>query len=120
MCVSLLRALSRDFNPKLDYPPTMLYKYGSDYALHAQGIYYRYSLSDDFVTCNREIWLPSLSKKDKRGRKSEDTRDWKSRAEVFAKHSRNNERWCKSEYAWEADAWSDVFRPMRDDDCLEM
>ena len=27
----------------------------------------------------------------------------------------DNARWNKSEYGWEADAWSDVFGQMRDD-----
>ena len=46
--------------------------------------------------------------------------DREARADTFAKHSRNNETWYKSGYAWEADAWSDVLRPMRDDPCIAM
>lgn len=95
----------------------MLQNFGKDYALHAQGIYYRRRFSENLVMCNRKVWTPSLSEN---GIESLATPDRESRAETFANHSRNNETWYKSEYAWEADAWSDVFRPMRDDPCLAM
>lgn len=95
----------------------MLQNFGKDYALHAQGIYYRRYFSEKFVLCNRKGWKPSLS-----GIKMEYSAapDREARADTFAKHSRNNETWYKSEYAWEADAWSDVLRPMRDDPCIAM
>jgi len=34
---------------------------------------------------------------------------------VLLRHNLNNARWKKSEYAWEADAWNDVFGQMRND-----
>ncbi|KAJ4045974.1 hypothetical protein NW761_007987 [Fusarium oxysporum] len=36
----------------------------------------------------------------------------------MVKHILQNEKWAKSEYAWEADAWKDVFGMMRDDPVL--
>jgi hypothetical protein len=54
--------------------------------------------------------------------------DWNSRAEerrrerarVVEKHMIDNETFHKSEYAWEADAWSDLFGHMREDNQLAM
>jgi hypothetical protein len=96
----------------------MLSSYGKDYALHARGIYYRNSFSEDLVIFTRKVWTPSLSKSDS---KSPEILDQQTRARTFANHSKDNEKWCrKSEYAWDADARSDVFRPLRDDPCLAM
>lgn len=95
----------------------MLQNFGKDYALQVQGIYYRNRFSGDLVTSNRQVWVPALSVNEL---KSRATLPRQARAEVFARHSRNNETWHKSEHAWEADAWSDVFRLMRDDPCLAM
>lgn len=92
----------------------MLDRYGKEYALHAQGIYYRDRFSPDLVTCNRKVWIPSIYDDE------EQCPDRWKRAKVLADHAKNNEDWAKSEYAWEADAWSDIFRPMRDDHCLEV
>jgi hypothetical protein len=45
--------------------------------------------------------------------------EWRrTRARRFLKHTLDNERWKKAEYAWEADAWTDVFGLMRDDPLL--
>lgn len=85
--------------------------------MNARGIYYRGSFSEDLVVCTRKVWTPSLSKSDGQ---SPEILDHQTRARTLANHSKDNEKWCKSEYAWEADAWSDVFRPMRDDPCLAM
>lgn len=103
----------------MEYPPSMLNIFGKDYSLHSRGIYYREKFSsDDLIATNRKIWLPSLSQTDAWELPGIEKRS--SRANIFAMHSRNNEEWCKSEYAWEADAWSDIFKPMRDDPCLAM
>ncbi|KIX09219.1 uncharacterized protein Z518_00298 [Rhinocladiella mackenziei CBS 650.93] len=104
-----------DFDPKMVYSPFMLSKYGKDYALHARGIYYRDSFSEDMVVFDRKVWTPSLPESESR---SPEMLEQQIRARSFAYHSKDNERWCKSEYAWEADAWSDVFRHLRDDLCL--
>lgn len=98
------------------YPPSMIDSYGKDYVLNAQGIFYHDSYSQALVTGNRKVWVPSL----------EDV-DWEAdseigrrgRAQTVAKHSKENERRHKSEYAWEADAWSDVFGTMRNDVYVE-
>ncbi|KAH1524301.1 hypothetical protein KXX29_003248 [Aspergillus fumigatus] len=95
--------------------PRMIEQFGADWGLNARGIYYRHFYSPGWVTSDHELWLPSL-----------DGIDWNhfsessrlSRAEAFLKHVLNNERWKKSEYAWEADAWSDVFGQMKNDPVL--
>jgi hypothetical protein len=109
---------SRDFDPQMHYPPSVLYLHGADYELQAQGIYYRQDYSEDLVLCDRKVWTPSLPEEEEQ--ETPEMVDQQTRARIFAEHSKNNEKWCKSEYAWEADAWSDVFRPMRDDPCLAM
>jgi len=83
--------------------------------LNARGIYYRHHYSPRLVTMGRKIWVPTL-----------ENTDWdepgeigrRKRARVIAEHNLNNETWNKSEYAWEADAWSDVFGEMRNDPVL--
>jgi hypothetical protein len=99
------------------YPPNMIDRYGKDYAQNAQGIYYHHWYNSKFVTCDRRVWVPSLDGIDWNEPCEADRR---RRARIFAKHARNNEKWNKSEYAWEADAWSDVFSQMRDDPYLAM
>jgi len=69
------------------------------------------------VVCNRKVWAPSLPEDEP---ETPEIRERKARAQIFATHAKNNESWCKSEYSWEADAWSDVFGPIRDDPCLAM
>lgn len=98
----------------------MLSAYGKDYAMHARGIYYRDFMSDNFtnlVPDTHRVWEPTLPEVDSN---SPDLHDLQDRAEIFATKCQRNENWCKSEFAWEADAWSDVFRDMRDNPCLEM
>jgi hypothetical protein len=97
------------------YPPSMIDHWGKDYALNAQGIYYRNYYSPKWVTCDRSVWTPSLTDVNWE-EPSEVSR--RQRARVLMEHSINNETWNKSEYAWEADAWSDVFGDMRNDPCL--
>jgi hypothetical protein len=110
--------LNRDFDPNSPYPPGLISSYGEDYKLNCRGIYYRREFSIDKVVANRKVWVPSLP-----APKLKDTpenRERLLRAHIFAESSRNNESWCKSEYAWEADAWSQVFGKMREDHCLAM
>ncbi|KAH8777841.1 hypothetical protein F5883DRAFT_696769 [Diaporthe sp. PMI_573] len=62
------------------------------------------------------------------GSNARDGLDWddefeesrRTRARSFLKHALDNEKWNKSEYAWEADAWNDVFSLMRDDPALSV
>lgn len=95
----------------------MIRSWGKDYALNAQGIYYHNDYSPDLVTCDRTVWTPSLTGIDW---EQPDEVPRRLRARVLVEHNINNEAWNKSEYAWEADAWSDVFGDMRNDPCLTM
>ncbi|KAG2026542.1 hypothetical protein GB937_001322 [Aspergillus fischeri] len=95
--------------------PRMIEQFGADWGLNARGIYYRHFYSPGWVTSDHELWLPSLDGIDWNNF-SESSR--RSRAETFLKHVLNNERWKKSEYAWEADAWTDVFGQMKNDPVL--
>ncbi|GFF96763.1 hypothetical protein IFM47457_11049 [Aspergillus lentulus] len=96
-------------------PPRMIEQYGADWGLNARGIYYRHYYSPGWVTSDHDLWLPSLDGIDW-NHFSESSR--RSRAETFLRHVLNNERWKKSEYAWEADAWTDVFGQMKNDPVL--
>jgi hypothetical protein len=110
--------LSRDFDPKMCYPPWIISNYGEDYKLNCRGIYYRREFSTDNVLANRKVWIPSLPATTLKN--TPENHERLSRARIFAESSRNNESWCKSEYAWEADAWSQAFGKMREDHCLAM
>lgn len=98
-------------------PPSLIDRFGDDWGMNARGIYYRHHYSPGWVTADHSLWLPSL-----------DGIDWnddveksrRCRAKSFLKHALDNEKWNKSEYAWEADAWTDVFGPMRDDPALSV
>jgi len=95
----------------------MIDHFGKDYALNARGIYYRNHYSPEWVTSDRKVWIPTF-----RGVDWEEPAEAyrRKRARVLMEHNINNETRNKSEYAWEADAWSDVFNDMRNDPCLEM
>jgi hypothetical protein len=95
----------------------MLDAYGKDYALNARGIYYRDFFLSRLVTVGREVWVPTVKRTNWDDPSEEERRQ---RARGFARHNLNNESRHKSEYAWEADAWADVFGTMRNDPCLEM
>ncbi|KAK2604093.1 hypothetical protein N8I77_007051 [Diaporthe amygdali] len=96
-------------------PPNLIDRFGDDWRMNARGIYYRHHYSPGWVTADHSLWLPSL-----------DGVDWNDeveasrriRAKSFLKHALDNEKWNKSEYAWEADAWTDVFSLMRNDPAL--
>ncbi len=103
--------------PKMEYPPNILDNWGQDFALQAQGIYYLSDFSDEAVWYDRKVWVPTLCEQDE---ETPETVDRRVRAKTLASHSQNNEAWCKSEFAWEADAWADIFGPMRHDPSLEM
>jgi hypothetical protein len=93
----------------------MLQRYGWDWSLNAQGIYYRHNYSRRWVTDDRSLWVPSLDGLT-RDDPAEESR--RVRARTFLRHVLDNEKWNKSVYAWEADAWADVFGQMRDDPVL--
>jgi hypothetical protein len=95
----------------------MIDNYRKDYAINARGIYYIDVFRQHFVTMDRKVWVPSLQDIDW-GDPSE--MDRRIRARNVMEHSIDNGTRHKSEYAWEADAWADVFNQMRNDPCLEV
>lgn len=98
-------------------PPSLIERFGADWGLNARGIYYRHYYSPGWVSADHSLWLPSLDGVDW-DHPTEESR--RARAKIFQKHVLENEKWKKSEYAWEADAWSDVFGQMRNDPVLEV
>lgn len=110
-----LLTLRRYLDPAFKTPPALVERFSADWGLNARGIYYRHYYSTGWVAADHKLWLPSLDGTDWMS-SAEDTR--RGRANVFLKHVLDNEKWTKSEYAWEADAWSDVFGLLRDDPVL--
>ncbi|SPO07514.1 uncharacterized protein DNG_10208 [Cephalotrichum gorgonifer] len=102
-------------HPGVLMPPYLIDRFGSDWGLNARGIYYRHHYSPGWVTAGHSLWLPSLDQTDWEHPSEEPRR---KRARVLVGHALDNERWRKSEYAWEADAWTDVFGLMRNDPAL--
>lgn len=92
-------------------------RHGQEFSLNARGIYYHEQFSWDLVVANRKIWIPILPGNTDN---TEEAHDLRERSQRLAFHAKDNEEWLKSEYAWEADAWHDVFGRMRDDLCLAM
>ncbi|KAJ3539273.1 hypothetical protein NM208_g5553 [Fusarium decemcellulare] len=97
------------------HAPYIAERFGPDWGMNARGIYYRHYYSPAWVTVDHSLWLPSLDDTDWNHHAEEGRR---ARARTFLKHVLDNEKWAKSEYAWEADAWTDVFGLMRDDPVL--
>ena len=93
-------------------PPSMTDRYGLDWRWNARGVYYRHYYSPEWVTAGRSLWIPTLDGLNWDDRTEENRR---ARAYTFLKHALDNKRWTRSEYAWEADAWGDVFGQIRDD-----
>jgi hypothetical protein len=83
--------------------------------MNARGIYYRHYYSLEWVSADHNLWLPSLDICEW-SQPSEEPR--RVRARRLLKHILDNEKWNKSEYAWDADALTDVFGQMRDDPSL--
>ena len=80
----------------MDYPPHVLDIWGQDFALEAQGIYYRNHYSEEEVLSDRKVWVPTLPE---HGEETREIRKRKFRAATLASHAQNNETWCKSEFA---------------------
>lgn len=93
-------------------PPSMVTRFKREWDMNALGIYYRHYYSRHWEDSTHRLWIPSLADL-KWDHPSEATR--RQRANVFLKHALDNEKWNKSEFVWEADAWSDVFGYLRDD-----
>jgi hypothetical protein len=98
--------------PGMALPPSIRDRYHHDWSWNARGVYYRHYYSPEWVTGDHTLWVPVLDRVDWDDQSEESRR---MRAKTFLKHNLDNARWRKSEYAWEADAWNDVFGRMRDD-----
>ncbi|KAK0619141.1 hypothetical protein B0T14DRAFT_429225 [Immersiella caudata] len=98
--------------PGMLQPLGMVRMYGEDWRLNAMGIYYRHYFSPHWVTDGRKLWIPSFEGIDWTVTAEKHRRE---RAATIVRHVLDNEKWEKSEYAWDADAWADVFGKMRDD-----
>lgn len=95
--------------------PDFLMRFKREWDMNAEGIYYRHHYSRHWEIPIHKLWVPSLDGVDW-DEPSESRR--RRRARKFVSHALNNETWSKSEYAWEADAWSDVFGRIRNDPLL--
>lgn len=104
-------------DPKKDCPPNIMSTFGKDMAQNAQGIYYWDSFNKARVPTDQNLFIPSFKNIDWDSPAEADRR---GRARVVGTHMVNNETCCKSEFAWEADAWSDIFGCMRNDNQLAM
>jgi hypothetical protein len=99
-------------HPGIAPSPYMRDRYHRDWSWNARGVYYRHYYSPEWVTGDHTLWVPALDRVDWDDQSEEPRR---ARAKTFLMHTLDNARWRKSEYAWEADAWNDVFGRMRDD-----
>lgn len=95
----------------------MIDNYGKDYALNARGIYYFNDFRPELVSVGRKVWVPSF---EDINWEDQSERNRRKRARIIMDHNIDNETRHKSEYAWEADAWADVFNQMRNDPYLEV
>lgn len=98
--------------PGTAVPPGMRDRYHHDWSWNARGVYYRHYYLPEWVTGDHSLWVPTLNRVDWEDRSEEPRR---MRAKTFLRHALDNGKWRKSEYAWEADAWNDVFGQMRND-----
>ena len=101
--------------PGAAMPPSVRDSYHHDWAWNARGVYYRYFYSPEWVTGDHSLWIPTFNEVDWDDRTEEMRR---IRARTFLKHALRNEGWNRSEYAWEADAWTDVFGQMKNDPAI--
>ncbi|OBT55208.1 hypothetical protein VE04_05528 [Pseudogymnoascus sp. 24MN13] len=87
-------------DPKKDCPPNIMSTFGKDMAQNAQGIYYWDSFDKARVPTDQNLFIPSFKNIDWDNPAEADR---SGRARVVGTHMVNNETYCKSEFAWEAD-----------------
>jgi hypothetical protein len=113
--ISYVDILDSYLQPGLAWPPFNVERFGHDWSWNARGVYYRHYYSPHWVTADHDLWIPT-TKDALFNSPAEHNR--RERAKQLLQHTLDNERWNKSEYAWEADAWADVFGQMRNDPAL--
>ncbi|KAF1970805.1 hypothetical protein BU23DRAFT_368284, partial [Bimuria novae-zelandiae CBS 107.79] len=101
--------------PGLAWPPFNFERFRRDWSWNARGIYYRHYYSPHWVTADHDLWIPTV---EDAMFDSPTEHHRRERARQLLRHTLDNERWNKTEYAWEADAWADVFGQMRNDPAL--
>ncbi|KAH7086177.1 hypothetical protein FB567DRAFT_549691 [Paraphoma chrysanthemicola] len=101
--------------PGLSLAASMCAAFHRDWSWNARGVYYRHYYSPHWITGDHTLWIPTIDH-DMFDHPQERPR--RERAQRLLRHALDNKRWTKSEYAWEADAWSDVFGQIRDDPAL--
>jgi len=101
--------------PGAAVPPSLRDLHHCDWSWNARGTYYRHYYSPEWVTEDHSLFVPTLDDINWND-STEETR--RVRARTFLKHAIDKGQWNRSEYAWEADAWTDVFGQMRDDPAL--
>ncbi|KAH8704608.1 hypothetical protein GQ44DRAFT_777887 [Phaeosphaeriaceae sp. PMI808] len=102
-------------NPGQAWPVFSHEIFHRDWSWNARGVYYRHYNSPRWVTGDHTLWVPTI---DHGIFDHPHERSRRERARNFLGHALDNKRWVKSEYAWEADAWTDVLGQMRNDPTL--
>lgn len=86
------------------------------------------NLTSDSESASRLMDLTNDSERDRSFTFSFDGVDWNDgsesirrfRAKVVANHAKDNYELSRSEFAWDADAWRDVFGKLRYDNLIAM
>lgn len=97
------------------YPQKATKDFVQDIAQTSQGIYYYDSFQEDRIPEDRKLFVPSIEGVNWDSCEENSRRE---RARMVERHMINNETFNKSEFAWEADAWADIFGFLRDDNQL--
>ena len=124
-------------NPRTKYPSAHLRRFGDDFADNARGIYYadglkaadKSHLLDDLSSTEafdyvhrrvlkyRNTFIPSFDNLDWNDPRQKARR---KQAVTASSNAISNGLWNRSEFAWDADARSDIFGPFRNDCRLDM
>lgn len=111
LLVGVLRSF-RYIQPGALCPMDLNDAFGLDWSWNARGIYYRHQLSRRWHPETHQLWIPATSSEIYNSTKEQSRR---KRAQRVVDHAQNNKNWEKSEFAWESDAWTDVFARLRKD-----